>query len=56
MKESKAEVERTQRKAANEATRDLAAQTAKVDSLKTKVKQYSDYDEIKRELEIMKVS
>jgi homeobox protein cut-like len=31
-------------------------QVAEIETLKTKVKQYSDYDEIKRELEIMKVS
>ena len=30
-------------------------QTTEVDQLKSKVKQYADYDEIKRELEIMKV-
>ena len=31
------------------------SQVAEVDQLKAKVKQYADYDEIKRELEIMKV-
>ncbi len=30
-------------------------QAAEVDQLKAKIKQYADYDEIKRELEIMKV-
>lgn len=31
-------------------------QTGEVDQLKQKLKQYANYDEIKRELEIMKVS
>lgn len=31
-------------------------QVAEVDNLKQRLKQYNDYDEIKRELEIMKVS
>jgi len=30
-------------------------QSVEIDHLKQKVKQYSDYDEVKRELEIMKV-
>lgn len=33
----------------------LSVQAAEVEQLKLKLKQYSDYDEIKRELEIMKV-
>ncbi|KAI1794075.1 CASP C terminal-domain-containing protein [Ganoderma leucocontextum] len=34
--------------------REVQKKTAEVDQLKAKVKQYADYDEIKRELEIMK--
>ena len=30
-------------------------QSTEIDHLKQKVKQYGDYDEVKRELEIMKV-
>ncbi len=30
-------------------------QVSEVDSFRQKIKQYSDYDELKRELEIMKV-
>lgn len=36
-------------------TKIFSTQVAEVDQLKTKIKQYSDYDEIKRELDIMKV-
>ncbi|RSH91821.1 hypothetical protein EHS25_009191 [Saitozyma podzolica] len=53
-KEAKAEVERTQRKKAEDAAKEIASQVAEIETLKSKVKQYSDYDEIKRELEIMK--
>ena len=31
-------------------------QAIEVEQLRSKLKQYSDYDEVKRELEIMKVS
>lgn len=69
-KEAKAEVGRTERRKADEAAKELASQVrgfpfgatrlmatqvGEIESLKVKVKQYSDYDEIKRELEIMKV-
>ncbi|KAK4689850.1 homeobox protein cut-like, partial [Tremellales sp. Uapishka_1] len=54
LKEAKFEVERSAKKKVEESAKDLAAQAAENDSLKAKVKQYSDYDEIKRELEIMK--
>lgn len=33
----------------------LMAQALEIESLRSKVKQFGDYDEIKRELEIMKV-
>jgi homeobox protein cut-like len=35
---------------------DIVFQSAEIDGLKARVKQFGDYDEIKRELEIMKVS
>ncbi len=43
-------------KRVEELGREVQKKAAEVDQLKTKLKQYSDYDEIKRELEIMKVS
>lgn len=55
VKETKAETERAENKRAEDAARESANQAAEIDSLRTKVKQFSDYDEIKRELEIMKV-
>jgi homeobox protein cut-like len=33
----------------------FVVQAAEIEQLKTRLKQYGDYDEIKRELEIMKV-
>ncbi|WVR00235.1 hypothetical protein IAU59_007377 [Kwoniella sp. CBS 9459] len=54
IKEGKAESERVAKKQAEDAAKELASQSAEIQSLKAKVKQYSDYDEIKRELEIMK--
>ncbi|ORY33495.1 putative Golgi vesicle transport-related protein [Naematelia encephala] len=54
LKEAKAEGERAEKKRADDAAREIASQAAEIDSLKTRVKQYADYDEIKRELEIMK--
>ncbi|WWD19588.1 hypothetical protein CI109_104049 [Kwoniella shandongensis] len=54
VKEAKAESERVAKKQAEEAAKELVSQTAEIESLKTKVRQYSDYDELKRELEIMK--
>ncbi|GJE95498.1 CASP C terminal-domain-containing protein [Phanerochaete sordida] len=41
-------------KQAEEITRDLQKKSSEADQLRQKLKQYSDYDEIKRELEIMK--
>lgn len=55
VKETKAETERAENKRAEDAARESANQATEIDSLRTKVKQFSDYDEIKRELEIMKV-
>lgn len=55
-KEGRAEAERAEKRRAEEAARELANQTAEIENLRSKAKQYSDYDEIKRELEIMKVS
>jgi homeobox protein cut-like len=55
VKETKAESERAQQKKIDEMSRDVSTRSAEVDNLRAKVKQYSDYDELKRELEIMKV-
>ncbi|KAI0358369.1 hypothetical protein OH77DRAFT_1494092 [Trametes cingulata] len=41
-------------KKVEELSREVQKRSAEVDQLRTKLKQYSDYDEIKRELEIMK--
>ncbi|KAI0630292.1 CASP C terminal-domain-containing protein [Trametes polyzona] len=41
-------------KKVDELTKDIQKKSAEVDQLRSKLKQYSDYDEIKRELEIMK--
>ncbi|KAK8853171.1 hypothetical protein IAR55_003872 [Kwoniella newhampshirensis] len=54
VKEAKADSERVAKKQVEDAAKELAAQSVEIESLKSKVKQYSDYDEIKRELEIMK--
>jgi homeobox protein cut-like len=56
LKESKAEVEQSAKKRSEESAKEIATQSAEIESLKSKVKQFGDYDEIKRELEIMKVS
>ncbi|WOO82006.1 Protein CASP [Vanrija pseudolonga] len=53
-KEAKAEVERGEKRRLDDAARESAQQATEIENLRTKVKQYSDYDEIKRELEIMK--
>ncbi|KIM21551.1 hypothetical protein M408DRAFT_29456 [Serendipita vermifera MAFF 305830] len=37
-----------------EGVKDLASKSSEVEALKTRLKKYADYDEIKRELEIMK--
>ncbi|KAG8863525.1 hypothetical protein FRB96_008265 [Tulasnella sp. 330] len=42
------------RKKTEEAAKELALKTAEIETLKQRIKQYSDYDEIKRELDIMK--
>jgi homeobox protein cut-like len=55
LKEAKAEQERESSKKAEEATKEISTLTAEIDGLKSRVKQFGDYDEIKRELEIMKV-
>ena len=34
----------------------MSCQNAEAESLKTRLKRYADYDEVKRELEIMKVN
>ncbi|WWC91645.1 uncharacterized protein L201_006591 [Kwoniella dendrophila CBS 6074] len=54
IKEQKAESEKTAKKKADELAKEVASQGTEIHSLKNKVKQYSDYDELKRELEIMK--
>ncbi|OJT15752.1 Protein CASP [Trametes pubescens] len=41
-------------KKVDELTKEIQKKSAEADQLRTKLKQYSDYDEIKRELEIMK--
>lgn len=55
LKESKAEVEQAAKKRAEETAKEISTQSAEIENLKSKVKQFGDYDEIKRELEIMKV-
>ncbi|KAI0789119.1 CASP C terminal-domain-containing protein [Abortiporus biennis] len=49
-----AEVQTALSKKAEETSRELQTKTSEIELLKTKLKQYNDYDEIKRELEIMK--
>uniref|UniRef100_D8Q8Q9 Protein CASP n=2 Tax=Schizophyllum commune (strain H4-8 / FGSC 9210) TaxID=578458 RepID=D8Q8Q9_SCHCM len=52
---TKLEAAETQlRKKDEEYTKELARRTAEIDQIRHKLKQYADYDEIKRELEIMK--
>jgi len=46
--------EQTLKKKSEEYTREVHGLSAEVDHLKQRLKQYSDYDEVKRELEIMK--
>lgn len=55
-KDAKADVEKNEKKRIDDAAREIANQAAEIENLRTKVKQYGDYDELKRELEIMKVS
>ncbi|KAG6867826.1 hypothetical protein C0993_010585 [Termitomyces sp. T159_Od127] len=49
-----AEVEARAAKKLDELTKESQKKTGEVDQMKQKLKQYADYDEIKRELEIMK--
>ncbi|KAG8981539.1 hypothetical protein FRB93_008556 [Tulasnella sp. JGI-2019a] len=44
----------TARKKTEEAAKELSLKVAEIEALKQRIKQYSDYDEIKRELGIMK--
>ncbi|KIO32240.1 hypothetical protein M407DRAFT_18809 [Tulasnella calospora MUT 4182] len=53
-KTTTAEIEATAQKRVDEAAKELAQKASEIESFRQKVKQYSDYDEIKRELEIMK--
>ncbi|KAI0374103.1 hypothetical protein BV20DRAFT_1033504 [Pilatotrama ljubarskyi] len=48
------EVQTAASRRADELTKEVQKKSAEVDQLRSKLKQYSDYDEIKRELEIMK--
>ncbi|ORX40652.1 CASP C terminal-domain-containing protein [Kockovaella imperatae] len=52
--DAKAEAERNVEKRSEQTAKDLAAQASEIETLRSKVKQFADYDEIKRELEIMK--
>lgn len=54
-KDAKVDVERSEKKRVDDAAREIATQATEIENLRAKVKQYSDYDELKRELEIMKV-
>ncbi|KAJ3772944.1 CASP C terminal-domain-containing protein [Lentinula raphanica] len=49
-----AEMESSLRKKIDDTSKDLQRRVAEVDQLKQRLKQYHDYDEIKRELDIMK--
>ena len=48
--------EAAMKKRVDELVKELAARTIELAGLKLKIRQFADYDEIKRELEIMKVS
>ncbi|KAG8928609.1 hypothetical protein FRC02_006691 [Tulasnella sp. 418] len=57
LESQKAEAEQAEvtfKKKVDEATKEIQTKTAEIDNLKHKMKKYSDYDEIKRELDIMK--
>lgn len=56
MKEAKAESERELKKKVGDSGKENSSLTTEIEVLKSKVKQFGDYDEIKRELEIMKAS
>ncbi|KAJ3803282.1 CASP C terminal-domain-containing protein [Lentinula aff. detonsa] len=49
-----AEMESSLRKKIDDTSKDLQRKVAEVDQLKQRLKRYNDYDEIKRELDIMK--
>ncbi|TFY67935.1 hypothetical protein EVJ58_g1340 [Rhodofomes roseus] len=49
-----ADAKATVTKKAEETARELQKKCAEIDQLRAKLKQYNDYDEVKRELEIMK--
>ncbi|KZO93071.1 hypothetical protein CALVIDRAFT_519337 [Calocera viscosa TUFC12733] len=53
-KEARLEGESSARRRIEELTRDLASKNAEIDGLRSKLKQQADYDEVKRELSIMK--
>ncbi|KAE9411276.1 hypothetical protein BT96DRAFT_930417 [Gymnopus androsaceus JB14] len=53
-KAATSEVESSLYKKIDDISKDLQRKVAEVDQLKQRLKQYNDYDEIKRELEIMK--
>ncbi|KAJ7217863.1 CASP C terminal-domain-containing protein [Mycena pura] len=53
-KQAASDAELTGQKKAEELLRDIQTKTAETDQLKQRLKQYADYDEVKRELEIMK--
>ncbi|KAJ7091199.1 CASP C terminal-domain-containing protein [Mycena epipterygia] len=53
-KQAASDAELTGHKKAEELSRDIQKKAAEIDQLKQRLKQYGDYDEIKRELEIMK--
>ncbi len=54
-KESTAEESKAAAKRADELLKEVEAKTNEVDAYKERLKQFAGYDEIKRELEIMKV-
>lgn len=56
IKSAKTEIEIQARRQREEAKREIASLTSEFEACRAKLKQFSDYDEIKRELEIMKVS
>ncbi|KAJ7178378.1 CASP C terminal-domain-containing protein [Mycena crocata] len=53
-KQTASDVELSGHKKTEELSRDIQTKAAEIDQLKQRLKQYGDYDEIKRELEIMK--
>ncbi|KAJ6594099.1 CASP C terminal-domain-containing protein [Mycena capillaripes] len=53
-KQAASDTELTGQKKMEELSRDIKTKSTEIDQLKQRLKQYGDYDEIKRELEIMK--